>query len=176
MNMNKNSATSSNFEISLQDEIQQDIARDHFGRLVAKSLDQNLESLPTHINQRLEQARTLAISKKKPEKSYAWNFSLNFAGNSNSSKGSQSSQSNWWRNIGNILPIIVLLVALIGIAQWQQDARIDDIADLDAALLSDEMPPDAYADNGFWIFLKTLTNQDSESDNNASAESSLTGR
>lgn len=175
MNTNKKSTTSPNFEISLKNEMQQDVAQNHFERLVVKSLDQNLESLPTHINQRLEQARSLAISKKKSNKSYIWNFSLNFAGHTNTSKGSHNPQSNWWRNIGNILPIIVLLIALVGIAQWQQDARIDDIADIDAALLSDEVPPDAYTDNGFWIFLKTLTNQDLESDNNTSAESSLTG-
>lgn len=161
--MTKNSLTSSNFEISLQDEIQRDIAQEHLGRLVAKSLDQNLENLPAHLTQRLEKARELAISKKKPEKSYAWKFSFNFAGVNTSSASSKSGQSSWLKNLGSIAPIIVLLVGLAGIAQWQEDARIDDIADIDAALLSDEVPPDAYADNGFWVFLKNLAHQDDES-------------
>jgi tRNA 2-selenouridine synthase SelU len=69
MNTNKKSTTSPNFEISLKNEMQQDVAQNHFERLVVKSLDQNLESLPTHINQRLEQARSLAVSKKKSNKS-----------------------------------------------------------------------------------------------------------
>lgn len=166
--MTKNSLTSSNFEISLQDEIQQDMAQEHLGRLVAKSLDQNLENLPPHLSQGLEKARALAISKKKPEKSYAWNFSLNFAGINPLSRSGKSGSSNWLRSIGSIAPIIVLLVGLAGIAQWQQDARIDDLADLDAALLSDEVPPDAYADNGFWVFLKNLANKDDESSSSAS--------
>jgi hypothetical protein len=171
--MTKNSLTSSNFEISLQDEIQQEMSQEHLGRMVAKSLDQNLENLPPHLTQGLEKARILAISKKKPEKSYAWNFSLNFAGMSSSSKSGKTGHGSWLKSLGSIAPIIVLLVGLAGIAQWQQDARIDDIADIDAALLSDEVPPDAYADNGFWVFMKNLTNQE---DDSKSSESALEGR
>lgn len=171
--MTKNSLTSSNFEISLQDEIQQEMSQEHLGRLVAKSLDQNLENLPPHLTQGLEKARALAISKKKPEKSYAWNFSFNFAGMGSSSKSDKTGHGSWLKSLGSIAPIIVLLVGLAGIAQWQQDARIDDIADIDAALLSDEVPPDAYADNGFWVFLKNIANQE---DDSKSSESALEGR
>jgi hypothetical protein len=49
---------------------------------------------------------------------------------------------------------VVLVFGLIGIAQWQDDSRINDIAEVDAALLSDDVPPDAYADGGFLAFLK----------------------
>ena len=52
------------------------------------------------------------------------------------------------------LPLAVLVFGLIGIAHWQDESRINDIAEVDAALLSDDVPPDAYADSGFLAFLK----------------------
>jgi hypothetical protein len=63
-------------------------------------------------------------------------------------------------------PLAVLVFGLIGIAQWQDDSRINDIAEVDAALLTDDVPPDAYADSGFMAFLKNgplsdSTNNDS---------------
>mgnify|MGYP003347091960 CR=1 FL=1 len=51
---------------------------------------------------------------------------------------------------------------LIGIAQWQNESRINDIAEVDAALLTDDVPPDAYADSGFMAFLKNGPLSDSE--------------
>ncbi|MBU1266588.1 MAG: DUF3619 family protein, partial [Gammaproteobacteria bacterium] len=42
--------------------------------------------------------------------------------------------------------------AALGVAQFgleNYDARISETADLDAAILSDDLPPDAYLDNGF---------------------------
>jgi hypothetical protein len=65
-----------------------------------------------------------------------------------------------------IAPLIVLVFGLIGIAQWQDDSRINDIAEVDAALLSDDVPPDAYADSGFMAFLKNgpLSETDNPSD------------
>jgi hypothetical protein len=59
-----------------------------------------------------------------------------------------------WDTVGWIAPLVVLVFGLIGIAQWQSDSRINDIAEVDAALLSDDVPPDAYADVGFLAFLK----------------------
>jgi hypothetical protein len=59
-----------------------------------------------------------------------------------------------WESFGWIAPVVVLVFGLMAIAQWQNDSRINDIAEVDAALLSDDVPPDAYADSGFLAFLK----------------------
>jgi hypothetical protein len=65
-----------------------------------------------------------------------------------------SHTSGVWDTVSWIAPLVVLVFGLIGIAQWQGDSRINDIAEVDAALLSDDVPPDAYADGGFMAFLK----------------------
>jgi hypothetical protein len=41
------------------------------------------------------------------------------------------------------------------IYNFQSDRRATELAEVDAALLTDELPPAAYADPGFLQFLKT---------------------
>ena len=77
--------------------------------------------------------------------------------------GNFSSGSNsLWDTVSWVAPLVVLVFGLIGIAQWQNDSRITDIAEVDAALLTDDVPPDAYADSGFMAFLKNGPLSDSE--------------
>ena len=169
MKLEKNTENSIGYEISLADNERQELAQDQFGKLVAKNLDQGLGDLSPKAMLRLEKARELAISKKKPEKAFAWASRMKLASQNGHASGSQG---KWLRGASLIAPMIALTIGLLAISQWQQDARINDIAEVDTALLSDEVPPDAYADNGFWVFLKNLSKEDSEQ--NSSSESSLT--
>lgn len=132
---------------------------DQFGQSAAALLRQGSQSLPAGIKDRLYAARLKALSVKKPEKVRVKQYVL--AGTSgNWSSGSRS----FWNNVGWIAPLVVLVFGLIGIAQWQQDSRINDIAELDVALLTDDVPPDAYADSGFMSFLKNGPLADAEQD------------
>jgi hypothetical protein len=102
-----------------------------------------------------------ALSVKKPEKVRIQKQVL-----AGSGRNWTSGSSSAWDTLGWIAPLVVLVFGLIGIAQWQDDSRINDIAEVDAALLSDDVPPDAYADSGFMAFLKNgpLSESDSPSD------------
>jgi len=136
---------------------------DQFGRASAALLSQGAQTLPAGIKDRLHAARMKAISARKPEKLLVQKPA--FAG-VNGNWG--SSTNGVWDTVGWVAPIVVLVFGLIGIAQWQEDSRINDIAEVDAALLSDDVPPDAYADSGFMAFLKNGPLSDS-SDDSASA-------
>ncbi len=130
---------------------------DQFGRASAALLTQGAQSLPAGIKDRLHAARMKALSVRKLEKVFAQKPVL--AG----SMGNYSSGSNpLWDTVGWVAPLVVLVFGLIGIAQWQNDSRIIDIAEVDAALLTDDVPPDAYADSGFLAFLKNGPLSDSE--------------
>ena len=48
-----------------------------------------------------------------------------------------------------------MAAGLIAINVIQDDDRTMEVADLDAALLTDDLPPEAYADPGFLQYLKT---------------------
>ena len=59
-----------------------------------------------------------------------------------------------WNRLAALLPLIVLVVGLITISLVQNDQRAKELADIDVALLTDDLPPAAYADPGFAQFLK----------------------
>jgi len=139
---------------------------DQFGLTAAALLRQGTQSLPASVQERLYAARLKALSVQKPEKILARQFVMAGA-TGNWSSGSRS----FWDNVGWIAPLIVLVFGLIGIFQWQQDSRINDIAELDVALLTDDVPPDAYADSGFLGFLKNGLLADSEKDSLDSSKS-----
>ena len=139
---------------------------DQFGLSAAALLREGSQSLPAGIKDRLYAARLKAISVKKPEKARIAQHVLA------SSTGTWSSGSrSFWDNVGWVAPLIVLVFGLIGIAQWQQDSRINDIAELDVALLTDDVPPDAYADSGFMGFLKNGPLAESDQDSLDSTKS-----
>lgn len=64
----------------------------------------------------------------------------------------------WWPKLGVALPLLVLLAGLLLIQQSHLDEQISAAAEIDAALLTDDVPPDAYSDPGFVEFLKTPRN------------------
>ena len=53
------------------------------------------------------------------------------------------------------MPLIALVVGLVAINMVQNDNRAQELAEVDAALLTDDLPPNAYADPGFIQFLKS---------------------
>ena len=126
-----------------------EIQADQFGRASAALLNEGAQVLPKNIKERLYAARMKALSVRKAEKVFIQKPAFaGISGNWNSGSNSR------WDSFGWIAPLVVLVFGLIAIAQWQDESRINDIAEVDAALLSDDVPPDAYADSGFMAFLK----------------------
>jgi hypothetical protein len=130
---------------------------DRIGSAVRECLDGSTAQLPSRVTDRLYLARLNALAGRKPafvpyaERALHPQLVFNQAGNPS------GSSSNWSR-LSWMAPFIVLALGLFAIAEWQQDARINDIAAVDIALLSDDVPPDAYMDSGFLAFLKLSSN------------------
>ncbi len=131
---------------------------DQFGQASAALLRQGTQSIPQSVKDRLYAARMKALSVRKPEKVLIQKQVL-----AGTARNWTSGSNGVWDTVGWIAPLVVLVFGLIGIAQWQEDSRINDIAEVDAALLSDDVPPDAYADSGFMAFLKNGPVSDSDS-------------
>jgi len=53
-----------------------------------------------------------------------------------------------------LLPVALLVAGLAGIYAWQQNQTLAEIEEIDALLLTDELPLDAYLDRGFQDWLK----------------------
>jgi hypothetical protein len=62
---------------------------------------------------------------------------------------------NLWSRLASALPLVTLVVGLVAINVIQNDDRANEVAEVDAALLTDDLPPAAYTDSGFIQFLKS---------------------
>ncbi|MEY2876204.1 MAG: hypothetical protein RLZZ373_3575, partial [Pseudomonadota bacterium] len=51
-------------------------------------------------------------------------------------------------------PALVLAVGLTGLGEWESREQIAQAAEIDTALLGDDLPPAAYLDAGFGEFLR----------------------
>lgn len=120
-----------------------------FAYKVRHALNENTDKLPAITVDRLSSARKLALSRKKPEARRAHGRQAVLAG-----AGSFFDQPvAWLGRMGLALPILVLAIGLAGLYQEEQQRRISDIAEIDALVLSDELPLSAYLDHGFNAYL-----------------------
>ena len=63
----------------------------------------------------------------------------------------------WGWRLASALPALALLVGLWGIHQYTRHEQVQAATDVDMALLTDDLPPTAYADPGFAEFLRSDT-------------------
>ncbi|MBB5416672.1 hypothetical protein QF000_006553 [Paraburkholderia atlantica] len=126
-----------------------------FARQLRRALDENTASLPAATVDRLAAARRAALARKKPEAVSAPVFVPAFAGMpAGLPQGSFEPRRRWsLRRFALAWPLAALVVSLIGIAYWEDHQRTAELADIDAAMLSDDLPLNAYLDHGFNAYL-----------------------
>jgi hypothetical protein len=122
-----------------------------FAYKVRHALNESAENLPDSVLSRLGEARKMALANKKQEAPVSFLISKRIlAGNAGVSlPGSKS----WFGKLGLTLTMLALLIGLYAIYEHEQEQRINDLAEIDAAVLVDELPPDAYLDTGFNAYL-----------------------
>lgn len=59
-----------------------------------------------------------------------------------------------WTSARHLVAISALVLALVGGAYWQSNAPFNELAEIDTGLLTDELPINAYLDQGFDSWLK----------------------
>jgi hypothetical protein len=117
-----------------------------FGNKVRLLLDQGMR-VDARVAERLRAARERALERRKPEArplpvlGWADNVVGRFGG-----VGGLS--------LRLLLPIALLVAGLAAIYNWQQEQRASDLEEIDAMLLTDDLPIDAYLDKGFEAWLK----------------------
>ena len=126
---------------------------DQVGRAISRRLNEHAADLPHDITERLRVARLQALSQRKPEPIRI--FVPQLATSGGPGMGYADDGLNLWSRFASVLPIIFLLLGLATIHIFQNENRANEIAQLDAELLIDDLPPAAYTDPGFLIFLKS---------------------
>lgn len=138
--------------MTISDQYQTDMLQDRFGLKVAARLSDSVADLPPDIGERLRFARAQALSRRKVRK--ADTADLVVAAGATAVLGGPDERLTWWNRIGAAVPLLALVIGLVAIETVQNDRSAREIARVDAALLMDDLPPSAYADQGFSEFLK----------------------
>lgn len=131
-----------------------DILQDRYGLKAASYLSAGTADLPYDISERLRAARAQALAARRIAKVQSAPVSATAGLGSTLTWGSDEGFSLWSR-IGSVLPLIALVAGLLAINSLQTDKLVQELAEVDSALLTDELPPDAFSDPGFVQFLKT---------------------
>ncbi|WP_114973281.1 DUF3619 family protein [Rhodoferax ferrireducens] len=133
------------------------LAQDRFGLRVAARLSDAADDVPYDISERLRAARVQALGKRKVSVTRTATVVTPSGRAATLTFGNE--HLSWWNRIGAALPLLALVLGLIAISVIQNDNRDNELAEIDAALLTDDLPPTAYTDPGFAQFVKTNAGQ-----------------
>src|SRR6185369_10701690 len=107
-----------------------------FGNKIRQHLNQGLR-LEAGVAARLKAAREQALARQRPEPAGGLAWADNVVG----------SFGGWGGlSLRVLLPSVMLMAALAGVYTWQQNQRIAEVEEIDALLLTDDLPIDAYLD------------------------------
>jgi hypothetical protein len=121
------------------------------GSLMAAALHERAATMPHDVAERLRAARERALAQGRRARAMAATPTAVLAGSRTVALGAPSP---WWRRLAGVLPLVLLVGGLLLIRQWQMQEQAWAVAEVDALLLSDDVPPAAYADPGFVEFLR----------------------
>ena len=128
------------------------LAQDRFGLQVAAQLSQATEELPYDISERLRAARMQALGKRKVAVTQTVTRLATSGVSETLTFGDDD--ASWLNRMASIIPLFALIFGLIAISVIQDDNNANELAEIDSALLTDDLPPEAYTDPGFAHFLK----------------------
>lgn len=132
-----------------------EVAAERFARRVTARLTQGSDTLPYDISERLRAGRVQALAKRKKTVLVHRTAPAVVRSGSSAALGWWGSEGgNWWRTLLSAVPVLALVAGLVVINLSQDEYGTTEVAEVDAALLTDDLPPAAYADPGFAQFLK----------------------
>lgn len=123
-----------------------DLLEARLGSRLAALLQESHGPLPHDVTERLRFAREQALARARREAGAAV-----VGGGGAAVLGRLGS---WWPRLGAALPLLFLVIGLFGVSEWNATEQAQAVAEIDAVLLADDLPPAAYADPGFVAFLK----------------------
>ena len=148
--MNQNPTASSPFGMPTRASLE--ALQSRYALRVAARLTERTGELSPDITERLRFAREKALDRAREARTAA---APGVVGVSRGGAAIFGGGAPWWLKAASILPVFALLAGLLLIQQAQVATQISVAAEVDADLLSDALPPQAYSDPGFAEFLKT---------------------
>jgi hypothetical protein len=123
------------------------------GLSLAARLNPAASDLPHPVTERLRAARERALASRKVQTARA--EAVYGVGNSLTLSRGDDERMGWFGRLSSGLALLLLVVGMLGISEAQNELRARELAAVDLALLTDDLPPAAFADPGFLQFLQT---------------------
>jgi hypothetical protein len=130
-----------------------------FAMQVRRALDENTARISPSNVDRLAAARRAALARKKPEAvAVAAPVFVPALAGAGAAGGMPKVElpprrHSRFSRFALAWPLAALVVSLVAIAYWEDQQRTAELADIDAAMLSDNLPLNAYLDHGFNAYL-----------------------
>jgi hypothetical protein len=134
-----------------------EVLQARFAQRVAAALTEQQAAAPRRdIEERLRVAREQALGRARVANRSAAASAVVATGGGTVALGGRAGSEGtpWWLRLSSLLPLAVLLAGLLLIDRHYTLSQIEAAAEVDAALLADDLPPEAYRDPGFAEFLK----------------------
>ena len=115
---------------------------DHqFAQKIARALDQGVRDISPQAAARLHAARTLSLSHQRQPVAM---FSL---------AGVGQWISDWRSGIRTSMVVLALVAGVAGSLYWDAYVQSSENEEVDSILLADELPFDAFLDDGFQLWV-----------------------
>ncbi|MFD1558100.1 DUF3619 family protein [Paraburkholderia silviterrae] len=130
-----------------------------FVQAMRRALDESAASLPAATTDRLAGARKAALARKKAEQPVFVRVPSFAAAGVGTLPGAMQGGLEVPRRRSALArfalawPLAALVAGLFAIAYFEDQQRTAELADIDAAMLSDDLPLTAYLDHGFNAYL-----------------------
>lgn len=122
---------------------------------VAAALNEQLAKVPYHVSERLRVAREQAVDRARSGRRVAAAAALAPTIHADGTLG-LSGPASWWLRLASWAPLVVLVAGLVLIHEDINREQVLAAAEIDAVLLADDLPPDAWSDPGFREYLKSV--------------------
>lgn len=126
------------------------------GLRLAAHLSRSAESLPHDITERLRFGRERALAAAQRHAPVAqWSPAGAAWASPSGRTASLGGPPSVWLRLASLLPLVVLAAGLVMIQHHHDLEQIAVAAEIDSALLADDLPPAAYGDPGFVEYLRS---------------------
>jgi hypothetical protein len=133
------------------------MVQDQLGKRLAQVLESN-SGLPYDVSERLRAARTRALSVRRVAQAQLQTAPEIQVQNGLAFLKFPTQFQVFFQTFGSILPLLALIVGLFFIHDFHNTQYALVLAEIDSALLTDDLPPMAYTDSSFLDYLKHEVN------------------
>ncbi|MEO5735068.1 MAG: DUF3619 family protein [Rubrivivax sp.] len=131
------------------------------GSRIAAALSIHAEQLPADIVERLRFGRSQALERARMARMVGLSRATAGAkgtvvvGRTPAGAAVQAGFVPMWQRVAGMFPLLMLVAGLVAIDSWSVREQVIAVADVDAQLLADQLPPSAYSDPGFAAYLRS---------------------